>query len=78
MTNCSDRNLARLHRSVVFGESNGKIIWQPRIQCWYHDKVFAGEALPEPFGGMQIPEMYWELNCSNRLYPWFNPCFEAV
>lgn len=35
-------NFAKLHTDVVFGRSNGQIIWQPRIGCWYKDKVFAG------------------------------------
>jgi hypothetical protein len=68
-------DLAALHHDVVFGSSGGKIIWQPRIGCWYSDKRFAGEALPEPYTGKSIPEIYRELGCSARLYGWYNRCF---
>ncbi len=69
---------AELHHDVVFGRSAGKIIWQPRIQCWYTDKLVAGQDLPPPYTGMSIVEVYRALGCSNRLYPWFNPCFRRV
>ena len=52
------RNWPKLHRQVVFGESGGKIIWQPRIGCWYEDKMFSGEGLPEPYTGMMPHEVY--------------------
>jgi hypothetical protein len=51
-------NLAALHRDVVFGRSGGRIIWQPRIGCWYDDKKIAGEPLPAPYEGMSIPEIH--------------------
>lgn len=70
-------NHARLHHDVVFGKSNGKIIWQPRIGCWYHDKIFAGESLPDPFTGMDFYQIYRELGCSARLYE-YNSCFRRV
>jgi len=38
-----ERNWPKLHTDVVFGQSGGKIIWQPRIECWYTDKQFARE-----------------------------------
>ena len=62
---------------MVFGQSNGKIIWQPRIGCWYTDKVWAGEPLPAPYTGMTISEIYRALGCSNRLYD-FNDCFRRL
>ena len=64
-----------LHHQVCFGKANGRIIWQPRIGCWYGDKIFAGEELPAPFTGMTVPEIYRELDCSARLYE-FNSCFK--
>jgi hypothetical protein len=70
--------LARLHRDVVFGKSGGRILWQPRIQCWHSDKVFAGEPLPAPYTGMSVPDVYRALGCSHRLYPWYNDCFVCV
>ena len=67
--------LEKLHTDVVFGRSGGRIIWQPRIGCWYNDKKFAGEPLPAPYTGMTIPEIYRALGCSDRLYPQYNKCF---
>jgi hypothetical protein len=69
---------AQLHRDVVFGRAHGRVVWQPRIHCWYDDKQFAGEALPAPYAGMTIPEIHRALGCSARLYNWFNPCFKRV
>jgi hypothetical protein len=71
-----------LHRQVVFGKDahgrpNKRIIWQPRIICWYTDKVWAGIPLPAPYTGMTIPEIYRSLDCSNRLYD-FNECFRRI
>jgi hypothetical protein len=71
------QDLAQLHRQVVFGQSNGKIIWQPRIGCWYTDKQFAGEAFPAPYTGMDLYEIYRELGCSARLYE-YNACYRRV
>jgi hypothetical protein len=62
---------------VVFGRSGGRIIWQPRIDCWYKDKLFAGEPLPEPYRGMTLHGIYRALGCSARLYE-FNECFRRI
>ncbi len=70
--------VAKLNHDVVFNRSDGKIIWQPRIQCWYADKIFAGEELPAPYTGMSVPEIYRALGCSHRLYPWYNECFRRI
>ena len=70
--------LAQLHEDVIFGRSAGKIIWQPRIGCWYTDKQFAGEALPAPYTGMELPDIFRALGASDRLYNWYNPCFRRV
>ena len=66
--------LSQFHRDVVFGQAGGKIIWQPRIGCWYADKMFAGEDLPAPFTGMSLEDVYRTLGCSQRLYSWYNRC----
>jgi hypothetical protein len=71
------RDFAKLHRDVVFGKSGGKIIWQPRIGCWYEDKRFANTPLPEPFTGMSLPEIYRELGCSARIYEYYF-CFKRI
>jgi hypothetical protein len=69
--------LAELHRQVVFGRSGGRIIWQPRIGCWYTDKQFAGEPFPPPYTGMDLYAIYRSLGCSARLYE-YNACFVPV
>lgn len=48
-TPAKSSDFADLNRKVLFGKSNGKIIWQPLIGCWFGDKQFAGEPLPAPF-----------------------------
>lgn len=70
-------SLAEVHRRVVFGASNGRIIWQLRISCWIHDKRFAGQKLPEPFERMTMPEMYRELRYSPRIYQ-YDACFKRI
>lgn len=70
-------NFEQLHHDVVFGEAAGRIIWQPRIECWYDDKRFAGDPFPAEFEGLTRPEIYRKLGCSARIYS-FNRCFEEV
>lgn len=71
------RDFADLHRQVVFGQSQGQIIWQPRILAWYKDKMFYGQELPPPFTNMSQHDLYRELGCSARLYE-YNDCFRRV
>ncbi len=70
-------NFATFHEDVVFGRSNRKIIWQPRILCWYDDKKFFGEGLPERYKDMDIYQIFRDLNCSARLYE-YNDCFRRI
>ena len=76
-TDHKNMNLWQLHLDVAKGQSNGKIIWQPRIGCWYDDRLFRNEPFPDPYTGMSLPDIYRELGCSNRNYN-FNSCFERV
>jgi len=69
--------LSKLHHDVCFGNSDGKIIWQPRIGCWLTDKMFDPGYLPEPYTGMDLYEIYRSLRVSGRLYE-FNECFKRV
>jgi hypothetical protein len=78
MTGARYRNWSALHRAVAFGESDGRIIWQPRLGPWYTEKKFYGEALPQPYEGKSVPDIYRALGCSDRLYESFNPCFREV
>lgn len=77
ITDHKNLNLTNLHRDVIRGKSGGKIIWQPRIGCWFDDRKFRGEEFPQPFTGMELPAIYRELGCSNRNYS-FNDCFVKV
>ncbi|MBD3317388.1 MAG: hypothetical protein GF344_16490 [Chitinivibrionales bacterium] len=70
-------DLAKLNRNVVFGQSGGKIIWQPRIGCWYNDKKFAKEPLPEPYEGKNVHEIHRAMGISSRLYT-FRKCFKRI
>jgi hypothetical protein len=72
------QDLAKLHRDVAFGKSGGKIIWQPRIGCWYTDKKFAGIPIPHPYTDMDVPGILRHLGCSARLYGEYNRCFKAA
>ncbi|MBC8384220.1 MAG: hypothetical protein H8E57_01725 [Candidatus Cloacimonetes bacterium] len=72
-----NRNFPILHRDVALGQMDGKIIWQPRIGCWYDDKMFSGEGLPAPYTGKNIYEVYEMLDCSARLYE-FNSYFKRI
>ena len=76
-TDHANLDLVKLHADVAFGRAGGKVIWQPRIGCWLHDKQFAGQPLPKPYEGMTLPDIYRSLGCSNRIYE-FNRCFQAV
>ena len=70
-------NFAQLHEDVCFRRSGGKVIWQPRIDCWIQDRLFEHGELPGIYKGMSRVELYRELGCSARLYE-YNGCFQAV
>ncbi len=70
-------DFSRFHHDVAFGKAGGRIIWQPRIGCWYDDKIFAGEELPAPYTGMSPVEVYRALGVSARVYN-YNKSFKRV
>ena len=76
-TDHANLDLAQFHLDVAFGQAGGKIIWQPRILCWWADKKFLRQKLPEPYDRMSYQQMYRHLQCSNRIYE-YNACFERV
>jgi len=76
-TDHAEMNLARLHLDVASGRAGGKIIWQPRILCWWSDKEFLGQKRPAPYDKMTYVQMYRHLQCSNRIYE-YGACFERV
>lgn len=71
------RDFAKLHEDVCFKRSGGKIIWQPRINCWIDDKMFDVGELPGIYKGMSKVEIYEELDCSSRIYE-YNDCIYPV
>lgn len=64
-----------LNREILFRGAGGKTIFQPRIDCWYDDRVFRGEPLPGEYRGMNRKQLYEALQVSARLYE-FNACLE--
>lgn len=68
-------DLYQYQLDVIHNQTNGRILWQPRIGCWYDDKMFAKEELPGRFQGASLPDIYRELGCSNRIYE-YNDCFK--
>lgn len=38
------KNHIDLNRAIIRGQANGKVLWQPRIICWYSDRQFTGYA----------------------------------
>ena len=71
------KNYPKLHEDVCFKRSGGKVIWQPRIDCWIQDRLFEHGDLPGIYKGMSKLDLYNELGCSARLYE-FNGCFRCV
>lgn len=65
MSNC---DLLELNRQVIKGTSNGKIIWQPRIICYFDDREFRKEPFDKPYTGMNRYDIYREIGCSDRTY----------
>lgn len=70
-------NFAKLHHDICFKRANGKVIWQPRIDCWISDKLFDVGELPGIYKGMKKVDIYKELGCSARIYE-YNDCFYPV
>jgi len=71
------KNLQSLNREIINRSAKGKTIWQPRICCWFDDRVFRGEELPDKYKGCDHKGIYEKIGCSDRLYN-FNECLEAT
>ena len=70
-------DLLALNRDIIRRQANGRVLWQPRILCWYDDRMFTGAGLPAPYTGMTPSRMYRALGCSNRIYD-YNGCFQKI
>lgn len=66
-----------LNLAIFEGKAGRQVLFQPRINCWYDDKMFLGEPLPGELKGLDKPAMYRTLDVSNRLYE-YNACFERL
>ena len=66
-------DLGKLNEDVCFGRSDGMIIWQPRIGCWWQDRKWDGRGVGRYEGG-SLADMYRSLGCSDRVYH-YNGCF---
>jgi len=71
-----DHKLLKLNRDIIHRRAGGKTIWQPRIGCWYEDRVYRNEDFPGKFKGCDLKGIYETIGCSDRLY-YFNECLEA-
>ena len=70
-------DLQSLNREIINRKANGKTIWQPRIGCWYDDRIFRNEAFPGKYKGCDHKGIYEKIGCSDRLYD-FNVCLETI
>jgi len=77
MKRIDELGLPGFHEDVCFGRAGGEIIWQPRIGCWFTDKMYQDGKIPEPYTGMGLYNIYRSLRVSARLYE-FNECFRRV
>jgi hypothetical protein len=39
-------NFEKLNIEIFEGKAGRKVLFQPRIECWYYDKVFLGKSFP--------------------------------
>ena len=72
MTNTRNMSLYNLNRDVIRGKTNGRVLWQPRINCWFGDRDFAGIPYEEPYAGLSQRDVYRKLECSARNYVFQN------
>lgn len=70
-------DLLELNRKVIKKQSNGKIIWQPRIIAYFDDREFNNIPLPQPYTGLNRYDVYRKIGCSDRTYH-FGAAIEPV
>jgi len=66
-----DRTLAIFAHQPV-----DNVVYQPRIEHWYNVNKNQG-TLPERYKNMSLLDVYDDLGCSIRSYPWFNGCLRV-
>lgn len=70
------RNFLALNRAIIRGEAGKKVLFQPRIDCWYSDRIFRDGTLPGEYAGLSRHDLYCTLDVSPRVYE-FNGCVQA-
>ena len=70
------RDFLSLNRDIIQGKAGKKVLFQPRIDCWYHDRIFRDGTLPPPYDGLSRHDLYCTLDVSPRVYE-FNGCVQA-
>lgn len=69
------RDFLSLNRDIIRGKAGKKVLFQPRIECWYHDRIFRDGTLSGAYAGMSRHDLYCALDVSNRVYE-YNGCVE--
>jgi len=64
--------LKELNLKIFRREPVDRVLWQPRIEHWYHTNQRQG-TLPERYRDMSLLEVFDDLGCSVRPYWAFNP-----
>lgn len=71
----AQRDHTTLNRDIIRLRAGKKVLFQPRIDCWYHDRIFRDGTLSGPYAGMDRHDLYCALDVSPRVYE-FNGCVE--
>ena len=67
-------SLNQLNLDIVQRRAGRKVLWQPRILCYFDDREFLGQPFPAPYTGLSHADVYRALGCSNRPY-FYTDCF---
>jgi len=69
-TDHANIDLTQLSLDVPFRRSGGKIIWEPRIEAWFSDRLPPRNyfPMPERYQGLSHPDLYRALGCAQRVY----------
>ena len=70
------RDFLSLNRDIIRGNAGGRVLFQPRIDCWYSDRIFRDGTLPPPYSGLSRHDLYCTLDVSPRVYE-YNGCVQA-
>ena len=68
MSEKKDMRFHDLNLDIIKGRANGRVLWQPRIGCWFSDRKFTGEPYEAPYAGLSNADVYRKIGCSDRIY----------